>query len=192
MRPPLDEWKKAIRREMQARLRAYAREGESAREAASQALCAAVQAHPFWREAGTVALFAALPSEPDLHGLWRDSVRRMVFPRIDGEVLEWVRVRDPDRELAGGKGDGGRGRLREPAGRELVPVEAVDLWVVPGLAFTASGGRLGRGGGYYDRALAGRSAGSRAVGVCFSFQLLGEAELPLEPHDQRVDAVLWG
>ena len=58
--------------------------------------------------------------------------------------------------------------------------------LVPGLAFDLRGGRLGRGRGYYDRFLAG-ATGLR-VGVCFEDQIV--ADVPLEPHDLRMDFVV--
>jgi 5-formyltetrahydrofolate cyclo-ligase len=73
---------------------------------------------------------------------------------------------------------------------DLVAPEEIDLILIPGLAFTRKGERLGRGGGYYDRFLA--RVGLRAVklGICFKEQLL--EELPIESHDARVDRVLAG
>jgi 5-formyltetrahydrofolate cyclo-ligase len=70
----------------------------------------------------------------------------------------------------------------------IVAPESVDLFLVPGLAFTAAGARLGRGGGYYDRLLPLRRAASTALGVCFALQIV--AAIPREPHDQVVDAVV--
>ena len=49
-------------------------------------------------------------------------------------------------------------------------LEQLDLIVVPGLAFTAEGNRLGRGAGFYDRFLSGIPATTVKVGVCFEFQ----------------------
>jgi 5-formyltetrahydrofolate cyclo-ligase len=69
-----------------------------------------------------------------------------------------------------------------------VALEDLDLVLVPGLAFDEKGARLGRGGGFYDRLLASKSATTLAMGVAFAFQL--ESKLPLEPHDVAMDAVL--
>jgi 5-formyltetrahydrofolate cyclo-ligase len=63
-----------------------------------------------------------------------------------------------------------------------------DLVVVPGLAFTASGDRLGQGGGWYDRFLSGTRTDCLTVGVCFAEQILDE--LPVEAHDVRMDHVV--
>ena len=64
-----------------------------------------------------------------------------------------------------------------------------DIVLMPLLAFTASGQRLGYGGGYYDRAvsaLRGQKA-IQAIGIAFSAQQL--AEIPFEVHDQQLDGI---
>ena len=68
----------------------------------------------------------------------------------------------------------------------LIPPDQIDLVLVPGLAFDRSGGRLGRGGGYYDRWLAGFSGITAAL--CRD-GLLMEA-IPRLPHDLGVDLVI--
>ena len=69
-----------------------------------------------------------------------------------------------------------------------VPTTWPDVVIVPGLAFTAGGRRLGQGGGWYDRYLPGVRPDCVLVGVCFDEQVL--AELPVEPHDVAVDVVV--
>lgn len=63
-----------------------------------------------------------------------------------------------------------------------------DVVVVPGLAFTAAGQRLGQGGGWYDRYLAEIRDDCLTVGVCFHEQLL--ARVPTEAHDVTLDVVV--
>jgi hypothetical protein len=63
-----------------------------------------------------------------------------------------------------------------------------DVVIVPGLAFTAGGHRLGQGGGWYDRFLAGSAPTARDVGVCFREQ--SSTSFPTEPHDVVVDCVV--
>jgi 5-formyltetrahydrofolate cyclo-ligase len=63
-----------------------------------------------------------------------------------------------------------------------------DVVVVPGLAFTASGDRLGQGGGWYDRFLSQIRSDCTTVGVCFAEQIV-EA-LPVEAHDVTMDHVV--
>jgi 5-formyltetrahydrofolate cyclo-ligase len=77
-----------------------------------------------------------------------------------------------------------------PAPTQDAEVVFPDVVFVPLLAFDRQGGRLGQGGGFYDRTIAAlRARGSvLAVGVAYAGQEV--AELALEPHDQRLDAIL--
>ena len=78
-----------------------------------------------------------------------------------------------------------------PAEAERLDPQTVDLVIVPGRAFDRSGNRLGRGNGGYDRWIrAQRSANPKTLywGVCFECQLVNL--VPMEPHDERVDAVI--
>ncbi len=69
---------------------------------------------------------------------------------------------------------------------DLDPLE-LDVVVVPGLAFTPDGRRLGQGGGHYDRFLSRLGPTCITIGACFAEQLV--TDLPTEPHDRRVDHV---
>jgi len=81
-------------------------------------------------------------------------------------------------------------RIREPIFNpaRLVPPAEIDLILIPGLAFTRDGQRLGRGGGHYDRYLASLPARAMKLGVCFQCQLV--ESLPVEAHDQRLHAIV--
>ena len=68
----------------------------------------------------------------------------------------------------------------------MLPAERIDLILVPGTAFGRDGGRIGQGGGYYDRFLPQTDA--LRVGICHDFALL--ERLPLQAHDQNMDAVV--
>jgi 5-formyltetrahydrofolate cyclo-ligase len=110
------------------------------------------------------------------------SVTRVLLPVLlpDGD-LDWAAYEGTLRRSARG--------LLEPPGTPLgtSAVAQCALIVVPALAVSRSGIRLGRGGGSYDRALA-------RAGSAFKVALLHDGELldavPAEPHDQRVDAVV--
>jgi 5-formyltetrahydrofolate cyclo-ligase len=81
----------------------------------------------------------------------------------------------------------GRFGVPEPeAGCPAVPLNQLDLILVPGVGFDSAGRRLGRGKGFYDRLLA--QVRGHKCGVAFEQQLV--TELPEEPHDVRVDSIL--
>ncbi|MCA9312319.1 MAG: hypothetical protein KDA21_13985, partial [Phycisphaerales bacterium] len=87
--------------------------------------------------------------------------------------------------------------VREPVSGRAIPVDEIDLILVPGLAFDTAGRRLGRGGGVYDRYLArvcdveGRGQVTRGpllCGVCFEIQVW--EDLPTEDHDVGMDLII--
>jgi len=84
----------------------------------------------------------------------------------------------------------GRFGLLEPVGPRLGPtaIGTADVVVLPALAVDRRGVRLGRGGGYYDRALQHVRPDAVLVAVVFDDELLDE--IPAEPHDQLVTAVV--
>ncbi len=77
--------------------------------------------------------------------------------------------------------------LRQESGR-IVDPQNIELVLVPGLAFDASGNRLGRGAGYYDRFLARLRPSTVLIGLAFECQVF--ESVPVEPHDRPVDFVV--
>ena len=176
--------KAELRARLVAELRAAAPRREQ-RQAASDAICRAIRRHPAWIAAKSVCAFLPLPSEPQIAPLWEDEhAPAFCFPRVRGDEVKLIRLDDP----ALLRRSNWRLEADELAAAPIVEPGDVDLFLVPGLAFTARGQRLGRGGGFYDRLLSKRSAHSTAIGICFSQQIV--TQLPREPHDQDVDAVI--
>ena len=133
-----------------------------------------------YRAAATVMAFVSMPGEPQTGPLLERIVtdgKRLVLPRIVGDRLEAA--------LRGERLVPGSLRIPAPTGDAVEP-RTIDLVVVPGVAFTERGERLGHGKAYYDRFLPTTSAVT--IGVCFAEQIVGS--LPLEPHDRLLDNVL--
>ena len=176
--------KPALRARLRAELKALSTE---ARVAASTELCARVKSSAAWQSARALLLFFPVPSEPDIASLLADALaadKLLALPRFNAatQAYEAVRVLDLARELAEGPF-----KVREPVAEcPVVPMNRLDLALVPGLGFDARGGRLGRGMGHYDRLLAG-FAGLK-IGVAFDGQIV--PEIPREPHDIALDAVV--
>ena len=101
----------------------------------------------------------------------------MVYDAVNGEV-DLHRFAEHCRSLG----------LTVVVPEEEPDAAAIDLVVVPGVAFTASGHRLGQGGGWYDRFLLGLRPGVQRIGVCFRECLVDE--LPTEAHDITMDLVI--
>ncbi len=151
----------------------------------SAAICAAILHSEAWQRARVVALFAPQAREPNVELLWPHAAGKTVaYPRVHDSWLELLQVDHPAALAAG------RWKLREPARDEkrLVAPGELDLVLIPGVAFTSDGCRLGRGGGYYDRLLATLGPAAHKLGVCYHVQLV--EEIPTEPHDQRLHAVV--
>jgi 5-formyltetrahydrofolate cyclo-ligase len=148
------------KRELRPRMRQVRRDVPDAAER-SQRIWAAVEALPVVQAAGVVMAFRSVPGEPDTSAF-----------------LEWC------------ERHGKRVVLPEPHrdARDPIAPELVDVVVVPGLAFTPAGARLGQGGGWYDRFLARVRSDCRKVGVCFAPQVV--ADLPCGVHDVLVDDVI--
>jgi len=129
---------------------------------------------------GTAAAYLAMSDEVDVSALFDQLPGwRWVLPRIEGDRTITFRDRDVTRETH-------RWGMTQPSDQgRIVPVHEIDVFLVPGLAFDDSGGRLGRGGGYYDRVLARRRADSEAIGVTVAGRVIDT--VPVVDHDQRVD-----
>lgn len=157
-----------------------------AKAAASLRIFERIEAMPSFRRAGCVALFCALPDEPPTQealARWGRE-KRIVVPRVEGDTMRFFDY-DPATLVRGAFGIGEPGP--EAA---LCRPEEIDLIVVPGVAFTAGGARLGRGKGYYDRYFALPGMRALRIGVCFAHQLVDR--LPVEPHDAAMEQVCAG
>ncbi len=174
--------KAEIRREMRTRLATI---GE-ARGKKSRAIAAAISLHPRVAAHPRIALFSPMPDEPDVEELWQGKPGPFCYPRIAHGTIEFVDVEKID-DLAT---SAWHPHIRESSltNAPIVPPGEIGIILVPGLAFTKHGDRLGRGGGFYDRYLASLPSTTFKLGVCFAVQIV--QTLPIEPHDQQMDAVV--
>ena len=130
-----------------------------------------------FRRAETVALYYPVGKEVSLKGLFAASDKRLVLPRCEGE--------EPVFRACTGVFSPDRYGVPSPEG-EIVPIGQIDLIAVPALCFDKRGFRLGHGGGWYDRALAGFSG--IAVGVIREEFLFDR--IPTDRYDRAVDRIL--
>jgi 5-formyltetrahydrofolate cyclo-ligase len=110
--------------------------------------------------------------------------RRLFLPKFVDNMYVMAEVKNIDTDVRPGKFG-----ILEPTEDCLVLSKdermSVDVWLVPGIAFSKSGIRLGRGGGYYDRLL--QDVSGYKIGVGYDFQ---EVEtLEKHAHDVNMDAV---
>ncbi|MDX2479189.1 MAG: 5-formyltetrahydrofolate cyclo-ligase [Desulfuromusa sp.] len=107
--------------------------------------------------------------------------KKIYYPRVAGDELDFFEVNTINELVPGFFG------VSEPVSGEKISVTALDLIVVPGVAFDLMGGRLGYGRGFYDRLLTGKASRTVSVGLCFEIQLCDL--LPSEAHDQALDFI---
>ena len=178
--------KAALRKEVIARRDAA--DGEM-RNRAAQAIIRDLLGLPAYRAAGTVAAYASFGSELDTSAFIAKTLadgKQLLLPRINRaqRALELRHVTDPEVDLVAGVWG-----IREPAEHcEIVPVAMIDFMLVPGVAFTQDGARLGYGGGFYDRLLASLDRHTARIAAAFQLQIV--EQLPEGPQDQRVDVVV--
>lgn len=180
--------KASLRTELRAILAAFPAEE---RLRASDRILLQLEALPEWQSARRVMLYAPAPAEPAIDRLWslngqRLAGKQVCYPRVTGDGLEVRHVVSPAELQIGRFG------LREPNPErtELCDPASLDVMLVPGLAFTKEGVRLGRGGGYFDRFLADLPERIVTIGTAFALQM--RPTLPEEEHDQRMTRVLVG
>ncbi len=137
------------------------------------------------------ALFVPTPLEPDM-SLTLGLFERALLPVLLDEAGA------PLGEPHWGLWEAGRALVtlgRPPAqpdgeARGAESLKEADLIVIPALAASADGTRLGQGGGWYDRALMHRSPGVPVVAVIFDDEVREPGIIPAEPHDVPVDAIV--
>ena len=182
----MNERKNEIRAAMKARRKAVKPEGRKAAGAAlskrlfveSRELGAAIA------KKGPIAVYLASKEEIDLTDFITAALSfgcALVAPRWNGTEYELARIENLEAPVKGPHG------ILEPPAGPVVRPQDVRAWLVPGLAFTKDGGRLGYGGGWYDRLLCKVSKRVPKIGIAYTFQLVDE--LPAEPHDVRLTSV---
>jgi 5-formyltetrahydrofolate cyclo-ligase len=151
---------------------------------ASLAVCDRLGNESAMRVAERVLVYAPTRTEIDIQPYVRHALaigKAIYAPRIEGESMTARRIRSWDKDLERSE----RGVLHPAATCE--PLDGtLDVVVVPGLAFDGQGGRLGRGGGFYDRFL--QSSRATVVGVCLDEQVV--VRVPADELDMRVGIVV--
>ena len=174
--------KKALRREIREQKRAMTEEEIILRSEKLGQLFAQSEAY---RKAKTVYGYLPYNQEvrtvPMLEQALRDG-KRVAVPKIYGDTMKFLYLDDLSRVE---KNDMG---IPEPIADTPVADDKTALVLMPGLAFTKRGDRMGYGGGFYDRFLA-EEPDHPTLALCYDFQMVDS--LPTEEFDIPVDTVLW-
>lgn len=184
--PGLRENRAALRRRilgLREQLTPEERSGKSA------AITARFLALPFLTTDCSIFCYVHFRSEVETLPLIRLCLARgfkVSVPRVveQNRSLLACAITDPDCDLVPGYR-----AIPEPrTGLPLVDPASIQVAVVPGSVFAPNGGRLGYGGGYYDRFFARRATGALRVGLAFDLQVV--TTVPLESHDQKMHCLL--
>jgi 5-formyltetrahydrofolate cyclo-ligase len=184
----MNEIKEQIRNEMRKRRNCVSQEE---REEASEALVANILNRSDIQEAivnkRPFAVYLATEHELDLtklvEELWSEDIT-VVVPCWDAVRKMYV-MGTYDNTTTLVEGDH---HIPEPAEVNEINPEDIGVWIIPGLAFTRDGKRVGYGGGWFDRLLDHASKEAVLLGVAHTFQVV--EELPVEDHDRLLTGVV--
>jgi 5-formyltetrahydrofolate cyclo-ligase len=113
--------------------------------------------------------------------------KRVVVPLVDASAVSMIplQIQDPEKDLVPGYYG-----IPEPDPQKSLRVAAreIDAAIIPGSVFDINGGRLGYGGGYYDRFLVNDAPQAKRVGFAFEMQVI--ENVPVQPHDQPLDILI--
>ena len=138
--------------------------------------------------ARVIAVYKAVGGELPCDALaayMRSSGKKTLYPRVQGDDMVFIEVKDPKKELQ--KGSFG---IPEPDGKKGAFDGKIDIVIMPGIAFDPEGNRLGQGKGYYDRWIASVPESDRPllIGVCMEYQMMGL--IPVNSSDIPSDMIL--
>ena len=138
--------------------------------------------------ARVIAVYKAVGGELPCDALaayMRSSGKKTLYPRVQGDDMMFIEVKDPKKELQ--KGSFG---IPEPDGKKGAFDGKIDIVIMPGIAFDPEGNRLGQGKGYYDRWIASVPESDRPllIGVCMEYQMMGL--IPVNSSDIPSDMIL--
>lgn len=182
--------KAMLRKEVLARRKALSR-GE--RENGSAELTKNIMSHPWFCQAASLLIFVSYGSEIDTLSLLQKALtlgKKVFVPKVEGQEMQFYRI------FSAGELSKGYHGILEPSGESERYCEAERLaqneqvlMLLPGAVFDEAGGRIGYGGGFYDRYLADKpELQGFTIGIGFSCQLVDA--LPTEETDIRVAQVI--
>lgn len=151
----------------------------------SLSACALLASTPEFAAANTIMMYLSMTHEVDTAALalrgWQAG-KTVVVPKVSWDQKRMLPVEITS--LSSGIGDSGMLGIREPIGGQPVPINEIDLVIVPGLGFSPSGQRIGRGMGFYDRFLSQSGFIGLTCGIAFAEQVIddlptNELDVPL-------------
>lgn len=175
--------KAEIRKQIRELKRAVSPEEKLCR---SEVIMHQVEVLPEFLKTQVVLLYWSMADEVQTHAFvnrwYRDKM--LLLPCVDGDDLRLRQYTGPECMVAGEQFGIGEPDASLP---EYTDLDAVEMIIVPGVAFDHKGNRMGRGRGFYDRLLKS-TPNAMKIGVAYDFQMLNS--IPVEPHDVKMDRVI--
>jgi 5-formyltetrahydrofolate cyclo-ligase len=143
-----------------------------------------------FQESKIVFLPSARKNEIDLSNVIRESLKLnkiVVLPAYHDEKKEMMlmKIDAPDTELI----EGLLGNMEpDPTKCKVVPIDSIEIAIIPGLAFDEKGGRIGTGKGFFDQFIPKLPITARKVALAFEDQLI--QQVPMESHDKYIDIII--
>ncbi|NMM62759.1 5-formyltetrahydrofolate cyclo-ligase [Clostridium sp. P21] len=141
-----------------------------------------------YKNAQTIFIFVSFNNEVDTHRIIKQALQDgkiLCVPKIISKEqgMDIVRIKSFKDLKEGAYG------ILEPEDNKLkVQEKDIELSYLPGLAFDRRGGRIGYGGGFYDRFLVKTRKDSKKIGLAYKFQVF--SEVPMEEHDVFIDGII--
>ncbi len=141
-----------------------------------------------YKNSDTIFIFVSYNNEVDTHKIIKQALKDekvLCVPRIISkeEGMDIVQIKTFEDLKQGSYG------ILEPKDSKLkVEEKSIDLSYLPGLAFDIKGGRVGYGGGFYDRFLVKVREDSKKIGLAYKFQVF--SEVPMDKHDVFIDGII--
>lgn len=177
--------KKEIRQQILKKRRAMS---EEAVQQFSQIICNRIKEIEEYISAENICLYMPIDNEVDITLLSQDAWengKSLWLPKTSGENMDFLKFDHETSFVAGAYG------IMEPVSDEIFDLKAAGnktLILMPGVAFSQRGDRIGYGGGYYDRYLSDVTGNITTIAVCYDFQVI--EELPHEAHDIRPKMII--
>lgn len=138
-----------------------------------------------FRDSRVVSLYWSIKNEVKTDMIFSEALRQkktVCFPKIakNCDKLYFIRA---DKNTAFRLGSY---KIMEPVGNDIINIEDIDIFVIPGVCFDERGFRIGYGKGYFDRTLVG--AKGTLIGLAYEFQILDR--IPEREHDLRMDVIV--
>ena len=152
--------------------------------------------HPFYKSSKRISLFMSTDQEIDTAPIIehvRAKGAAAFVPQYAGGVMKMLRMETGDEKAMPLTRHGIQQHSKNQLRDNALETGGLDLIIAPGVAFSRDGARLGHGGGYYDKFITGLRSNPetapKVVAVAFDVQVVDN--VPMDPQDQRVDAVIF-